>query len=183
MQDITRGQLLIADPFLGDTNFQRSVVFLCEHNKEGSMGFILNRNSGRTIGELFSGMEGQAFPVYIGGPVQQDRLFFIHTEPDMIPGGIKILKEVYWGGDAAITFAHIKNGLLNEQQLKLFIGYSGWETGQLAYEMDIKSWLTTDATRELLFLTDAKEIWNQSILSKGGDFTQLIHYPTDPLLN
>lgn len=183
MHDLKKGQLLIADPFLGDPNFQRSVVFLCEHNKEGSMGFILNKTSGRTIGELFSGMEDQSFPVYVGGPVQQDRLFFIHTEPDMIPGSIQIVEKIYWGGDATITFSHIKNGLLNEQQLKLFIGYSGWGAGQLAYEMDVKSWLTTEANRDLLFHTESKKIWDQAILSKGEEYAPLIHYPIDPLLN
>lgn len=183
MNEVKKGQLLIADPFLSDPNFQRTVVFLCDHNHEGSMGFIINKRSGRDIGELFTEMEGNPFPVYVGGPVQQDRLFFIHTVPEMIPGGIKILENLFWGGDAEITFAYIRNGLLSEQQIKLFIGYSGWEAGQLANEMELKSWLLTEATNGLLFQTDIKKIWDNALRSKGGKYEQLIHYPIDPLLN
>ncbi|HEX2627588.1 MAG TPA: YqgE/AlgH family protein, partial [Chitinophagaceae bacterium] len=88
MIDPGPGILLIADPFLKDPNFLRTVVFLCEHKEEGSFGFVLNRQYQNTLDELIPELEEHKFPVYYGGPVQQDTIHFLHQYPDEIPGGI-----------------------------------------------------------------------------------------------
>jgi putative transcriptional regulator len=93
------GILLIADPFLKDPNFLRTVVFLCEHKEEGSFGFVLNRQYENTQDELIPELEGHKLPVFYGGPVQIDSLHFLHQYPDLIPGGQEVIKGVYWGGD------------------------------------------------------------------------------------
>ena len=93
------GILLIADPFLKDPNFLRTVVFLCEHREEGSFGFVLNRQYENTLDELIPELNEQKIPVFYGGPVQQDTIHFLHQYPDDIPGGVEVVKGVWWGGD------------------------------------------------------------------------------------
>lgn len=184
MEELNKGQLLIADPFLNDPNFLRSVVLLCEYSTTlGTFGFVLNQPCEHTLGELMLSMAGNDFPVFIGGPVQKDHLFFIHTRKDLLPGGVEIIPGIFWGGDMEEVLEKIKMGLLDENSVKFFLGYSGWEMGQLEHEMELKSWLTTGADAQLLFTTNPGNIWRNALQKKGGQFTQLIHYPIDPMLN
>ena len=184
MEELHQGQLIIADPFLNDPNFLRSVVLLCEHSTAlGTLGFVLNQKSEQTIGELMLGMTGHDFPVFIGGPVQKDHLFFIHNQPGILPGGVEIIPGIFWGGEMEEAFEKIKTGKLEEKNIKFFLGYSGWEMGQLDHEMELKSWLTTEADEQLLFTTNPVNIWRDALQKKGGKYTQLIHYPIDPMLN
>ncbi len=184
MEELAKGQLLIADPFLNDPNFLRSVVLLCEHSASlGTLGFVLNQPGERTLGDLMLSMSGNNFPVFIGGPVQKDHLFFIHTKPGLLPGSIEIMPGIFWGGDMEDVFEKIKMGLLDESSLKFFLGYSGWEMGQLEHEMELKSWLTTSADAQLLFATNPVNIWRDALQKKGGKYAQLIHYPINPMLN
>ena len=126
MIDISSGKLLIADPFLRDPNFMRSVVFICEHKREGSFGFVLNRRYEQLLGELIAGIETSVFPVYYGGPVQVDTIHYLHQRPDLIPGGVTVIDGVVWGGDFKIILELLKANELTEQDIRFFIGYSGW---------------------------------------------------------
>lgn len=177
------GILLIADPFLKDPNFLRTVVFLCEHKEEGSFGFVLNRRYENTLDELIPDAEGFKIPVYYGGPVQMDTIHFLHQYPDEIPGGQEVMKGVYWGGDFEKTVELIRSGQLKPERIRFFIGYSGWGDGQLKGELDEKTWLTVKATRKLIFHSDAAEIWKDSLKHLGGDYEMMIHFPIDPQLN
>lgn len=177
------GILLIADPFLKDPNFKRSVVILCEHQEEGSLGFVLNREFGHTLAELITDMDGCDAPVYYGGPVQMDTIHFLHAYPDLIPGGSEIAQGVYWGGNFETVLALLRTGQINHEKIRFFLGYSGWSSGQLTEEMNEKSWLTVDATRQLVFDTTPSLIWQDSLRRLGGEYEMMVHYPTDPQLN
>ncbi|MBI5856146.1 MAG: YqgE/AlgH family protein [Sphingobacteriales bacterium] len=177
------GILLIADPFLKDPNFLRTVVFLCEHKEEGSFGFVLNRQYQNTLDELIPELEGFSLPVFYGGPVQQDTLHFLHQYPDEIPGGKEIVKGVYWGGDFDAAINMIKNEEIDEKKIRFYIGYSGWGEGQLDGEMKEKTWLTVKATRKLIFHNDYNEIWKDSLKHLGGDYEIMANFPIDPQLN
>jgi putative transcriptional regulator len=177
------GILLIADPFLKDPNFLRTVVFLCEHKEEGSFGFVLNRKFENTLDELIPDVEGFKLPVFYGGPVQMDTIHFLHQYPVDIPGGEEVMKGVYWGGDFVKAVEMIKSGEMDFKKIRFYIGYSGWATGQLNEELKEKSWLTVKANRKLIFQTGADEIWKESLRHLGGDYGMMIHFPTDPQLN
>ncbi len=177
------GILLIADPFLKDPNFLRTVVFLCEHKEDGSFGFVLNRKYENTLDELIPELIGHQLPVYYGGPVQIDTIHFLHQYPDQIPGGHEILKGVYWGGDFEAVVNLIKNDDIDAGKIRFYIGYSGWSTGQLKEEMIEKTWLTVKATRKLVFHLNYEEIWKDSLKHLGGDFEMMINFPLDPQLN
>jgi len=142
------GILLISDPFLKDPNFMRTVVFLCEHQEQGSFGFVLNRKYENTIDELIPELEAHKIPLFYGGPVQMDTIHFLHQYPDTITGGQEVMKGIYWGGDFDKVVEMIKNDEIDENRIRFFIGYSGWSDGQLKNELQEKSWLTVKATRK-----------------------------------
>ncbi|MCU7547740.1 YqgE/AlgH family protein [Chitinophagaceae bacterium LB-8] len=177
------GVLLIADPFLKDPNFMRTVVFVTEHQAEGTVGFVINRQYENTLDELIPEIEGHKIPVYYGGPVQMNTIHFLHRCPEDVPGGLEIMKGVYWGGDFDSVVDGIKNGTINSSNIRFFIGYSGWSAGQLESEMTEKTWLTAEATRNIIFHPNAEEIWKESLKQLGGEYEMMINFPIDPQLN
>ena len=177
------GILLIADPFLKDPNFMRTVIFLCEHQDECSFGFVVNKQFEQTLDELMEGFDGQRIPVYYGGPVQMDTIHFLHQYPEKIPGGTQVMKGVYWGGDFNVLADMVKNGEVDFNKVRFFIGYSGWGSGQLSDELKEKSWLTVSATRKLLFHKEPADIWKDSLIHLGGGYEMMINFPIDPQLN
>ncbi|MEP7239190.1 MAG: YqgE/AlgH family protein, partial [Ferruginibacter sp.] len=177
------GVLLIADPFLKDPNFLRTVVLLCEHQQQGSFGFVLNKQIEQTLDELITDMEGYSLPVFYGGPVQMDTIHFLHQYPDLIPESAKVSNDIYWGGNFETVTALIKSNSIDLNKIKFFIGYSGWGDGQLTTELDERSWLTVSASRKLVFDTTYDEIWKSSLQNLGGEYEMMINYPIDPQLN
>lgn len=177
------GILLIAEPFLKDPNFQRTVVFLCDHQDEGSFGFVINRPFEHTLDELMNDMEELKLPVYYGGPVQMDTLHFLHTYPDIIKGSLEVMNGIYWGGDFEAAVESLKDGTISPDKIRFFLGYSGWSQGQLTNEIRDKSWLTAEATRKLVFHKDVQEIWKDSLRHLGGEYEMMTNYPIDPQLN
>jgi len=177
------GILLIADPFLKDPHFLRTVVLLCEHQSHGSFGLVLNKQIEQTLGQLVSELGSFDMPVYYGGPVQMNTLHFLHQYPDLIPDAVEVNKNIYWGGNFETLTALLRNNSIDERKIKFFVGYSGWGDGQLAVEMEEKSWLTVPATSELVFNTPYEEIWKNSVRHLGGKYEELVNYPIDPQLN
>ena len=94
---IKSGNILLSEPFLEDPNFRRTVIFLCEHHKEGTIGFILNKPLDIKISEAMPDLEGFNAPLFFGGPVQTDTMHFLHNLGDMIDDSVEITKGVYWG--------------------------------------------------------------------------------------
>ena len=177
------GILLVADPFLQDPNFKRTVVFLCEHQEEGSFGFVLNRPYEYMLADLVSGVEDLDIPVFYGGPVQIDTVHFLHQVPDQIPGGFKVVDDVYWGGDFELLLGLIGSGAVGANEVRLFAGYSGWSAGQLAGEMQGQSWIRHSASAGKVFTLASDAFWRDILREKGGRFKVLANYPVDPRLN
>ncbi|MCB0710525.1 MAG: YqgE/AlgH family protein [Chitinophagaceae bacterium] len=183
MVDPAAGILLIADPFLKDPNFIRTVILLCEHQQEGSLGFVINKQIEQTLDELISDLEGFKLPVYYGGPVQMNTIHFLHQYPQLIPDSVKVNNEIYWGGNFESVTALLKNNSIDPKKIKFFIGYSGWGYNQLNGELKEKSWLTVSASQALVFNTHYNEIWKNSLQKLGGQYKMMINYPIDPQLN
>lgn len=183
MIDPGPGILLIADPFLKDPNFLRTVVLLCDHKEEGSFGFVLNKKIEQTLDELLNNFDGFPLPVFYGGPVQTDTIHFVHQYPDLIPEALKVSDGIYWGGNFETVTALIKNNSLDPKKIKFFIGYSGWSDGQLGDEMKEKTWLTVKATRKLIFHPEHNQLWKDSLKQLGGEYEIMVNFPIDPQLN
>ena len=179
-----KGKLLIAGPFLSDPNFSRSVVFLCEHGSEGTIGFVLNQLTDLTLGDLLADMAVIMPPlsIYNGGPVQPDTLHIIHRMPEVL-GGLAVAPGIFWGGSYETLQEIIRNNEYNENDLRLFIGYSGWGMGQLAKEMEEGTWLVGDTTPELLFEVEPHLIWKTAISQLGSNYSFMANMPIDPQLN
>jgi putative transcriptional regulator len=177
------GTLLIAEPFLKDPNFMRTVVFLCDHQEEGSFGFVINKLFDHTLDELMNDLDELKLPVFYGGPMQMDTIHFLHQYPDLIPGSYEVLDGIFWGGDFETAINMIRSGTIQPEKIRFFIGYSGWGQGQLNDELKEKSWLTSQGNRKLVFHHKADEIWKESLKNLGGDYEALANYPIDPQLN
>ena len=111
MPRLRSSSLLISQPFLGDPNFERSVVLLCRHDEEdGSFGLVLNRASNLNLSDVLQlpvpdDSPVGRMPLLIGGPVQPDTLHYLHQRPD-IPEAIALGQDVYWGGDFQVLLAY-----------------------------------------------------------------------------
>jgi putative transcriptional regulator len=122
------------------------------------------------------------FPVFIGGPIEQEMLHFIHSVPE-IAGGEKITENIYWSGDVEQIVEGIKIGKVTTDNCKFFIGYSGWGMGQLEAELDMNAWLVAHSSLRLVFNTSEKTLWNEAITSLGKNYSTLLFMPDKPELN
>ncbi len=178
-----KGRILVSEPHLPDPNFERSIVLICEHTEEGSVGFILNKPSNSAVSELLEGINSFDLPVFIGGPVEQDTLHFIHRY-ESLEGATEIGDGIYWGGDFERLLFLLESKQLLPEDIKLFLGYSGWAAGQLDEELAIDSWIISDRVDdELLFETDSSKMWRKALQLMGGRFSVYSNYPIDPRLN
>lgn len=178
-----KGRLLISEPFLPDPNFERTVVLLCEHNPEGSFGFVLNKPSTFKISEVLEDIVALETVVFVGGPVQQDTLHYIHRNISAT-NAVVIAENVFWGGDLENLSALCDTKQISSADVRFFIGYSGWGPGQLESELDQDSWIVCDfITDQLLFDTEPEVLWKKALDSMGGRFSVYSNYPVDPRLN
>jgi putative transcriptional regulator len=178
-----RGRLLISEPFLPDPNFERTVVLLCEHNEEGSFGFVLNKPSILKVNEVVEDIGELENLVFVGGPVQQDTLHFIHRNAGVV-NAVEIGSNVHWGGDFDNLISMCDTRQISSADVRFFLGYSGWGPGQLDSELDQESWIVCDfVTDQLLFDTDPQVLWRKALDSMGGRFSVYSNYPVDPRLN
>ena len=179
-----KGHLLIADTaILGDVSFNRSVVLLAEHNNEGSIGFILNKPLNYTINDLLPEIEA-SFKIYNGGPVEQDNLYFIHNIPEIIPNSIEISNGIYWGGDFETTKHLINTGEINKNNIRFFLGYSGWSVNQLEMEMQENAWIVSEnSLKKKLLSKSSNQFWKEKIIEQGGEYVLFSNAPENPMLN
>ncbi|MBS1688435.1 MAG: YqgE/AlgH family protein [Bacteroidetes bacterium] len=176
------GKLLVAEPFLNDPNFARSVILLCEHGEEGSVGFILNHATELTLGDLLPEMLNKDIAVYQGGPVQMDTLHMLHRMPEKL-GGTEIIPGIYWGGSYDALQDIVLTNDYKPDDLRLFVGYAGWSKDQLSKELDESSWIIIDAKPGLLFETEPKDVWKEAIRTLGKEYAFIENMPVNPLLN
>ncbi|MDU8886372.1 YqgE/AlgH family protein [Yeosuana sp. MJ-SS3] len=179
-----KGDLLIAEPsIIGDMSFNRSIILLADHTKEGSIGFILNKPLNYTIKELIPEIEAD-FKVYNGGPVEQDNLYFIHKIPEIIPDSIEISLGIYWGGDFNRVVELIANNEIDDSDIRFFLGYSGWDSAQLENELKLNSWLVSKNIYEKEIIEkDYQTFWKEKMLELGGDYSIWSNAPENPSFN
>lgn len=179
------GSLLLSEPFMLDPNFERAVVLICDHNIiEGTVGFVLNQPAHINLSDAIEDVKTKEFPIYIGGPVHVNALFFIHRAYDKHLGGTKITENLYWGGDFDRLMLLIKEDLISPEEVKLFVGYSGWSANQLEEELEQNSWAVHNSfDTDLTFLADGEDLWKQAIISLGPKYAHVANFPKSPNLN
>ena len=178
-----KGGLLASEPYLPDPNFERTIILLTEHNEDGSVGFVLNKPSESIINEVVEEIKGFQSKIYIGGPVQQDTLHFIHRNLTL-SDSIEVADGIFWGGNFEQLLLLIESKQIDILDIKFFLGYSGWSPGQLEEEIKADSWIISDqVTEDLLFETAPELMWKKSLQNLGGRFSIYSNYPIDPSMN
>lgn len=179
-----KGCLLVSEPHLPDYNFERSVILLCEHNDEGSFGFVLNKLADLSLNNLMTNAQGLDFPVGVGGPVERNTLHFLHRNNSDLEMSTKISDNIYWGGDYDQVTSRLRFGDASENDFLFYVGYSGWSAGQLEEEISNNSWIVFPrATEQLVFNTRKNNLWKEVLNQMGGRFSVYANYPFDPRLN
>ena len=181
---LEKGKILIAEPsIIGDTSFNRSIILLVEHGISGSIGFILNKPMNLNISDLIPEIESN-FKIYNGGPVQQDNLYFIHKISDLIPESIMISEGLYWSGNFEYVLKLIKKGEINKNDIRFFLGYSGWDSNQLNNELNNNTWILDENSHNKNIITAVDEVfWKNKMLDLGGEYSLWSNAPEYPSHN
>ena len=176
--DPKQGNILISEPLMHDFHFGRSVILLVDHNAaEGTLGLIINKRLNATVGQIVDDFQDFDAPVYLGGPVADNQLFFIHTLGEMIPDSSPIIDGLYWGGDKEALKTLINTGIANEGNTRFYLGYSGWDAGQLVSELVRNSWLVGDITTQQLFRIPEGDMWETFVNHAGKSYVMWKRFP------
>ncbi len=181
--EINSGTVLLAEPFMMDSNFKRTAILLAEHTDEGSLGFIMNRPVNLRIDELIDDFPELDAPVFFGGPVQTDSLHYLHCVGDLLADGQEIFPGIWMGGDFTQLKFLIKQGLVQARDIRFFVGYSGWSEGQLKDELRYGSWMTAPMDINYLFKSKPTKLWSQVLINKGDTFSVIADMPDAPVYN
>ena len=178
---LEKGKLLIAEPFLDEDYFRRAIIYLCEHNNEGSFGFVINNFINIKLSDLDETFPDIETKISLGGPMEINSLYFLHKLGDKIQNSALVENGIYIGGDFQELTALIKedNAIMNE--VRFFIGYSGWAADQLESEIKNNTWIVSDNNAEnILFESQAKQTWKRYLRDLGGKYKIISTFPLDP---
>lgn len=181
-----RGSLLVAEPFLADQYFIHAVITLIDYAEGVSaMGLVMNRISGFTLGQLVGGIDDKVdIPVFYGGPISHDCLFYMHRLGALISGASEIAPGLWIGGDYNQVMEYVKDGYPTDDLLRFFVGYSGWEPNQLEKEIETHTWAVTSQLAASQMLTDSDDVyWHKVVRSMGPEYRSWLFHPMFPLLN
>lgn len=180
---LNKGNLLIAEPsILNDRSFNRSVILLTEHNQSGTVGFILNKPSEYLLKNLIPELDSNHI-VYIGGPVSEDNLYFLHRVPNLIPDSIEVKDGIFWGGNFEVIQQLLIKDSISPNDIRFFLGYTGWSENQLKEEMEQISWFVKKNTYKNILTVQPKSFWKEELLKTGGEYQIWANAPKDPRLN
>ena len=155
------GSILISAPSLEDPYFNKVVIYITEYNEKGALGFVMNQVFERKFNELTEFRHSKPFPLYEGGPVEREKLFFIHRIPGSIAEGTRVADGVFMGGNFKQAVQYINTANEAENNLRLFIGYSGWDAYELEAEIEEGSWLPVQASVTTLFEAAEQSLWEE----------------------
>ena len=178
-----QGHVLIAEPFLSGSYFNRAIILIASYSEKGAVGFILNKKVDYPVEDIFVDFPDFDAEIHIGGPVGTDSIYFIHTLGDHIPGSTLIKENLYLGGDFNVLKRQIELGLIDQNQVRFFLGYSGWDAGQLEEEINENSWLVADIPQIDLMNLEENTMWSESVRALGGRYSMWENYPENPSLN
>jgi putative transcriptional regulator len=179
----SKGKILISEPFLQDNYFKRSIVLLTEHTEEGTVGFVLNKPVNLRVDEVVSDFPKTDAMVSIGGPVSTNTLHYIHTLGDIIPGSVKVIENVYWGGDFDVVKKLVESGNLNKENVRFFLGYSGWRANQLDDELAANAWVVAEIDPQEIMVPMNKLKWSATLKRMGKKFEMWTNFPENPQMN
>lgn len=178
------GTLLVAAPWMDDPNFARKVVLITRYEKEGIDGVVINEPLAIRLQEIVPSFPlGFDTKVFLGGPVGQEFAQCVHTQGQLLPDSKKIDEGVYWGGDFDQIKKHVRQSNIDPKHIRFYVGYAGWEAGQLEEEIAQDFWVKAEGANEAIFYTPPSEVWSKTLEKLGGIYKTMLNYPVDPSLN
>jgi len=178
-----KGRVLISEPFLNDTYFKRSVVLITEHTKDGSVGFVLNKQVDLKVQDVIQDFPEIDASICIGGPVNTNTIHYIHTLGDVIPESVHVTKDIYWGGNFEVLKEMIASGSVKNQQVRFFLGYAGWGANQLEDELAENAWLVVELSSEIIMKAESANTWNVILEKMDNKYQVWANFPENPGLN
>ncbi len=179
--EIKKGSLLLSEPFMEDPNFKRTVILITEHDKDGTLGLILNRPTIFTVNQMIGNFPHISAFMNYGGPIDPERLNFLHAYPDLISEGFEIIPNVYWNGNFEELKENVKAKKVLPQNILFFSGYAGWEYEQLKEEIKENSWIICNNYKDIFKAN--KYMWKEILHEMGGENKLIAEFPTHPSLN
>ncbi len=176
------GSILISEPFSRDAYFKRSIVLLTSNDTEGSVGFILNKPVEMPFQDLFGEDFDFDASVSLGGPVAVDRIDYLHTLGATIPDSQNVIGNIFWGGNFEVILKLIKSHVIRKDQIRFFLGYSGWSKGQLNSEIQNEYWLVSNSDQHTIMNND-RNYWKNTLLRMGNKYSVWLNLPEDPQFN
>jgi putative transcriptional regulator len=179
--DPKQGNILISEPLMNDFHFGRSVILLIDHEEaEGTFGIIINKKLNVSVSQIVDEFPDFEAAAYLGGPVSDNQLFFLHTLGEVIPDSLPILDGLYWGGEVDTLKTLIATGIANEDNTRFYLGYAGWDSGQLVSELVRNSWLIGNITAEQLFNIPEEVMWQTFVSQAGSPYEMWRRFPKNP---
>lgn len=181
---VKKGRLLVAEPYLMDPNFKRSVVLTTGHSdEEGTVGFILNKPLNIDVENLLNEFPEFEAEVYYGGPVATETIHFIHRMGNILDGSQPIGKGLYWGGDYEKLKFLITSQLIKPRDIRFYVGYAGWDYGQLKVEMEMRNWFVAEFDPNYIFRSKPKSLWKEVLQNKGDRYSVIAQMPESFIFN
>lgn len=181
------GDLLIADPLLDEVYFKRSVILVIEHKEaEGSIGLILNKSAHVVLNNVLPSIDCKhEIPLYLGGPVETDKLMYIHTlGNDIIADSLPLGNGLSVGGNFSDVMLYINSKAYDENRIKFFAGYCGWHPGQLATEITEKTWAVTPLVNvPAAMAACGNAYWMHVVECLGKHYRTWLTCPSEPFYN
>ncbi len=178
-----KGKILISEPFLPDTFFNRSIVYLTDHNPKGSVGFILNKKLDLKVSDALTDFDGWDENLNMGGPVAPDTLHYLHNMGETIPGSLPVAGNIWWGGDIDTIRKLIREKKINQSQIRFFLGYSGWSEGQLERELKEDSWVIATVKSTIIMDNRGEDTWKRVLRSLKNKYRIWADFPDSPDMN
>ena len=180
-----KGDLLISAPFLKDFYFARSVILMIENNDEGSMGIVLNKSFSNfmTLNEIIPELASlPPIPLYKGGPVERKTLFYLHSFSEL-KDALPLGNGLYVNGDFEQMKRYLLCGGSTQGYIRFFMGYTGWQKGQLKQEIETNTWIINKDSHLDLLNMHLRDLWKESLCDMGGKYAVWSHYPKYPIMN
>ena len=173
-----KGSILIASPnLLFDSFFSKTIILVVDQTQDGYTGFILNKALKIKIKEV------KNFKIFNGGPVSNENLYFIYKTEKPVKGSLKIKDNFYWGGNIDEIFKLIEEEIIDNNNIRFFIGYSGWDFNQLKNEIENKNWIVCKKNIETILEIRNKKHWKDEMKNLGGEYLLWSESPENPLSN
>lgn len=181
---VRTGSLLVAEPFMMDGYFKRTVVQICDHHADqGTVGFILNRPTNLLMHDIVDGFPEFDAPVLYGGPVSNETIHYLHRVGDLLEKSTEIARGIFWGGDFTQLKFLIENKIIKRGDIQFYLGYSGWSEGQLDGEIKAGSWIIAEPDVNYLFNVKPTQMWSQVLKNIGKNYCVIADMPDNVSLN